>query len=477
MDVLAPTDPRGVGGHRITGRLGRGGMGDVYLGVSPGGRPVAVKVIRPELAADPEFRRRFRTEVEAARRVGGFHTAPVVDADPDGDPPWLVTAYVPGPSLADAIHEHGALPEASLRVLAAGLAEALAAVHTAGLVHRDLKPSNILLADDGPRVIDFGIARALDATAMTRTGVVAGTAGFMAPEQATGGDTGPAVDVFAFGVVLCHAAGVKPFGEGPAHALVYRVVHQEPDLTGMPDALRPVVADCLAKDPAARPAPADLVRAFAVGDAHGWLPEPVQTMVDRRMATAPAAPPPPSSVPPPADAPDWVRYAGDPGAYRSRTAEYAVLLALLAVLTVVAFLAHATVVFVLFGLGLLLAVPFAALEMRRASVVASAPNDLHVGRQGIAVRYGHQSVHYPWEQIVGVRTQPAGTATALAVRTAPGVPPPRHRSSVGRPYLDQPTDDGRSRWVVVAHLDEFDTPAAEIEALVARCAGPRWAAG
>ncbi|MEV7927044.1 serine/threonine-protein kinase [Kitasatospora sp. NPDC088264] len=291
MEALRATDPTTVGGrYRLLGRLGSGGMGVVYLGRSPGGRLVAVKCVHRELAADPEFRRRFAHELEAVRRVGGFHTAQVVDADPGGDPPWLVTAYVPGPSLAEAVAAHGPLPEASLRVLGAGLAEALDAIHAVGLIHRDLKPSNVLLADDGPRVIDFGIARALDGTAITRTQVVVGTPGYMAPEQIAGGAIGPACDVFSLGHVLCHAAGCAPFGHGAAQVMLYRVLHTEPDLGGVPQALRPAIAACLARDPADRPTPAELLDLFgpAAHDAPAgaWLP------AQRRAAPAHPGPPP-----------------------------------------------------------------------------------------------------------------------------------------------------------------------------------------
>ncbi|WP_232835998.1 serine/threonine-protein kinase [Actinocorallia populi] len=189
MEGLRPEDPRRVGVYQLVGRLGGGGMGQVFLGRSPGGRPVAVKVVRPEYGRNSEFRRRFAVEVEAARRVGGFHTAPVVDADPQALTPWLVTAYVPGPSLREAVEAHGPLPEPSVQVLGAGLAEGLAAIHACDLVHRDLKPGNVLLAEDGPRVIDFGIARALEATSETATGLTPGTPAFMAPEQARGDRT------------------------------------------------------------------------------------------------------------------------------------------------------------------------------------------------------------------------------------------------------------------------------------------------
>jgi hypothetical protein len=272
---LAPGDPERIGPYRLRGRLGAGGMGRVYLGLSPGGRAVAVKVIRAELAQDPEFRARFRREVTVARTVSGLYTAPVLDADADGPEPWLATAYVPGPSLADAVTRHGPLPAASVLMLAAGLAEALSAIHGAGVVHRDLKPANVLLAADGPRVIDFGISRAGEASALTHTGLVVGSPGFMSPEQAEGRDVGPPSDVFSLGAVLAFAAtGQGPFGSGSTPALVYRVVHNPPDLDLVPAGIRPLVERCLAKDPAARPTAATLL-AGAAYPVQDWLPEPV----------------------------------------------------------------------------------------------------------------------------------------------------------------------------------------------------------
>jgi eukaryotic-like serine/threonine-protein kinase len=196
---LQPGDPERIGPYRVVGRLGSGGMGTVFLCRSAGGRPVAVKVIRADLASDREFRARFRREVEAARKVSGLYTALLVNADLDGPTPWLATAYVPGPSLADAVADHGPLPTASVFMLAAGLAESLVAIHAVGVVHRDLKPSNVLLADDGPRVIDFGISRAVEASALTRTGLVVGSPGFMSPEQAEGGQVDAPSDVFSLG--------------------------------------------------------------------------------------------------------------------------------------------------------------------------------------------------------------------------------------------------------------------------------------
>ena len=284
METLRPGDPRRVGGHRILGRLGSGGMGQVYLGRSPGGLPVAVKVVHPHLADDPDFRRRFRREAAAVRSVGGAFTAPVVDADPEADPPWLATAYLPGLPLHEAVTAHGPLPPAAVLALGAGLAEALVSIHRAGIVHRDLKPANVILGTGGPRVIDFGIAHAAEAGAVTGTGTAIGSPGFIAPEQARGERTGPAADVFALGAVLVYAAtGSGPYGDGPAHLLVYRAVHEPPRLEAVTDpALRSIVADCLAADPAARPAPAQLLERLAPlvpddTDLHGldWLPEPV----------------------------------------------------------------------------------------------------------------------------------------------------------------------------------------------------------
>ncbi|GGO93989.1 outer membrane protein assembly factor BamB family protein [Wenjunlia tyrosinilytica] len=254
VEALEAGDPRRVGPYRIMGRLGAGGMGQVYLGRSPGGRAVAVKVIRPELAGDPLFRERFAREAAAAQAVSGAFTAAVVGADPHGDPPWLATVYVPGVSLSDAITQYGPLPESSVLALGAGLAEALQAIHSAGLVHRDLKPSNVLLAPDGPKVIDFGIAVTAESSALTHSGVVVGTPGFMSPEQLTGRPVGALTDVFALGSVLAFAAtGQGPFGAGSVHALGYRIVHEEPDLSPVPPGVRPLVARCLSKEPAARP--------------------------------------------------------------------------------------------------------------------------------------------------------------------------------------------------------------------------------
>jgi outer membrane protein assembly factor BamB len=259
MFPLSADDPRVIGEFRLHARLGAGGMGRVYLASSPGGRAVAVKVVHAHLARDDAFVDRFRREVAAAQSVNGGYAAPVVAAGPDDDPPWLATAYVAGPSLQAAVTETGPLPEDAAAKLAAGLTEALRAIHEAGLVHRDLKPDNVLLADDGPRVIDFGIARALDGTVLTAAGSVVGTPAYMSPEQAQGQPTEPASDVFSLGGVVYFAAtGSRPFGSGDPAVLLYRIVHTDPDLERLPAGLRELVAACLAKDPARRPALAEL---------------------------------------------------------------------------------------------------------------------------------------------------------------------------------------------------------------------------
>ena len=268
VEPLAADDPRQVGGFRLQARLGAGGMGRVYLGYSPGGRPVAVKVVHPELARDPEFMQRFRREVAAAQAVSDAYTAAVVGAGPDDSPPWLATTFVPGPPLADLVAQAGPLPEDAVWRLAGGLAEALQAIHAQGLVHRDLKPGNILIAADGPRVIDFGISRTTSGTVVTATRTTIGTPAYMSPEQAQGHTVGPASDIFSLGSVLAFAAtGVSPFGSGEVFAVGFRVVHGEPDLTRVPASLRPVIDACLAKDPAARPALGQLMHTVAASSA------------------------------------------------------------------------------------------------------------------------------------------------------------------------------------------------------------------
>ncbi|MCK7624681.1 serine/threonine protein kinase [Streptomyces sp. RS10V-4] len=304
---LAGDDPRVIAGYRLTAKLGAGGMGKVYLSYTPGGRPVAIKVIRPEFSEDTEFRRRFAQEVQAAQRVQGLFTAPVIDSDTEGPVPWLATAYVPGPALSAAVAEHGPLPVPTVLLLVAGIAEALQVIHGAGIVHRDLKPSNVLLAADGPRVIDFGIARAADATALTGSGVTVGTPAFMAPEQATGATVTAATDVFALGQVAAYAAGGSPvFGEGTSHGVLYRIVHEEPDLSGLPDALRDLIGRCLAKEASARPTVAEVIALCGAASGETQLRRPEEWLpaaVAADITTRAAAPAPRPTPPPPLEAP------------------------------------------------------------------------------------------------------------------------------------------------------------------------------
>lgn len=248
-------------------------MGQVYLARTPAGRQVVVKVIRPELTDDPRFRARFAREAEMAKKVGGFHTAQVVDSDPEADPPWIATAFVPGPSLEQAVRENGPLQEQELITLALGLAEGLEAIHDHDLVHRDLKPANILLAEDGPRIIDFGIARPMDATGMTGTGTVLGTLAYMSPEQAQGEPVGPASDMFALGTVLTFAAtGKNPFAADTMGAIVFRVISAAPEVEGFPDRFQPLIAACWNHDPNLRPTPGELIAALEEVDTEADLP-------------------------------------------------------------------------------------------------------------------------------------------------------------------------------------------------------------
>jgi len=273
MAALEPSDPRHIGRYRLLRRLGEGGMGLVYLGASPAGRAVAVKVVRPELAGDPRFRARFRAEAEAARKVSGAYTSPVVDADPTGPVPWLATAYVNGLSLKETVERYGPMPEPALRTLGAGLGEALIAIHEAGLLHRDLKPGNILLARDGPRVIDFGISKAADGTALTAGGLL-GSPGYMSPEQIRGTRLTAATDVFAFGAVLAYAAtGRPPYGRDTVPSIIHRTLHEPPDLDGVPESLLKMVAACLSTDPEHRP-PTRLLPPLLAAQpvTPGWLP-------------------------------------------------------------------------------------------------------------------------------------------------------------------------------------------------------------
>ncbi|MDT0399615.1 serine/threonine-protein kinase, partial [Streptomyces edwardsiae] len=337
MDKLGPGDPREIGAYRLLARLGAGGMGQVYLARSDRGRTVAVKLVRGELARQEEFRARFRQEVRSARQVGGDWTAPVLDADTEAPVPWVATGYVAGPSLQQVVgHDHGALPERSVRILAAGLAHALKDIHAAGIIHRDLKPSNVLVTIDGPRVIDFGIARALETVTdggLTRTGALVGSPGFMAPEQVRGDRITPACDVFCLGSVLAYAAtGTYPFGTANSgvHALMFRIAQEEPDLERVPEGLADLVRDCLRKDPAARPTLNQVLQRTGADDtvAGGrsrdpWLPSALVAQLGRHAvrlldaedpAPAPATPAAGQPGGPPASAPQTPAGQAYPGA-------------------------------------------------------------------------------------------------------------------------------------------------------------------
>jgi eukaryotic-like serine/threonine-protein kinase len=317
MAELEADDPHSVGGYRLLSRLGAGGMGRVYLARSEGGRTVAVKVIKSELAVEAEFRSRFRLEVEAARRVGERWTAPVLDADTEAETPWVATGYIAGPSLDQVISSrmHGRpLPENSIRTLAYGLASALLDIHGAGVVHRDLKPSNVLVTIDGPRVIDFGIVRALDAlpdSTVTGTGVVVGSPSYMSPEQIRAQPVTQASDVFCMGSVLAYAAtGRTPFGGdgGGMHAVMFRIATEEPDLEGIEEPLRGLIASCLDKDPTRRPAPEDViagVQPISTGTASApWLPATLIAELGRHAVQLLDTDTPPSGSGPPNSLPD-----------------------------------------------------------------------------------------------------------------------------------------------------------------------------
>jgi ABC-type branched-subunit amino acid transport system substrate-binding protein len=299
---LRRDDPRSVGGFLLLGRLGAGGMGVVYLARSPGGALVALKVIRSEHADDDEFRVRFRREADAAARLTGPWVASVTAAAPEAAEPWLATAFVPGPSLADAVRTYGPLPTHSVRVLGARLAEALTEVHAAGLIHRDVKPGNVLLALDGPRLIDFGIARSTGATALTASGAVIGSPGYLSPEQAQSqAGIGPPSDIFSLGCVLVYAAtGNRPFGSGSPAGVLFRTVHEPPDLAGVPSALLPLLTACLAKDPASRPTPDRLRAALAPAQEREWLPPALPRLIAEHSAQVLTLPdPPPGRTPEP----------------------------------------------------------------------------------------------------------------------------------------------------------------------------------
>jgi serine/threonine protein kinase len=305
MEPLQPGDPSQVGDYRLLNRLGAGGMGQVYLGATPGGRLVAVKVIRADVTADPEYRRRLAREVEAAKAVGGFHTAHVVDANPGADPPWMVTAFIAGPSLQAAVHDNGPLTMLAATALGAALAEGLAAIHRCGLLHRDLKPGNIIMAADGPRIIDFGIARPLGASTLTGQDALVGTYAYMSPEQYRGELLTPASDVFALGCVLTFSlTGRAPFEAETTYQVMYGVLEGEPNLGEIsPGPFRHVVEQCLAKDHRRRPSLADVLTELSRdGTGAGQVPtqaiSPLLIPPTLAVPTAPASDAPAPQQPP-----------------------------------------------------------------------------------------------------------------------------------------------------------------------------------
>ncbi|KQX50682.1 MULTISPECIES: serine/threonine-protein kinase [unclassified Streptomyces] len=451
---LGPDDPRTVGGYEITGRLGEGGMGRVYQGRSPGGRLVAVKVARAELAADEGFRARFRSEIAAARQVGGFHTAQIVDADPDATPPWMVAAFVSGRDLGRTIAEDGPFGEGALYALGAGLAEALMAIHACGVVHRDLKPGNVIMSDDGPRVLDFGIARALHDTRLTHTGSVIGTAGFLAPEQIEQAAVGPACDVFALGALLVHAAGGSAFGEGPAMSLLYRAVHSEPDLSAVPEALRTLVGSCLAKNPADRPtAPGLLAELGARAPAPVPAPVPVPppgpapdpaVIASPKALAPPATDPRPSPVPSTAVAPpEATVFAADFGRKLTRLFRPLTGALFAALVTLVAWQPDSDVYnsVQLFRLGAPMAL--AACVVRVVTTLAR-PHTVTVEMSGLTVRSrraAHKDdafVTIPWADVItaGRPPVPKGPNVQLLLRMRWGAPLPLPREGVEPRYPD-----------------------------------------
>jgi hypothetical protein len=417
--ALEVDDAQRVGPFTVLARLGSGAMGTVYLGRSAGGRRVAVKVVHPRLAADADFRERFRREVDAARRVGGFWTAAVVDADVDAPQPWLASEFVAGPTLHEAVGAAGPLPEHAVRGLAGGLAEALTAIHATGLVHRDVKPSNVLLADDGPRLIDFGIARALDHSSLTAAGLVFGTPGYAAPEQVAGHGVGPASDVFSLGAVLVHAStGRSPFGRGTGTELLRRTVTGPPDLRGVPAGLLPLVTACLARDPHDRPHPPAIVQAVAAGGPSGTgvRPPPVPTLVATR-----AGPPAPPRPPARADTGDDVRPAppavvpAPPVAVFQAHRGWAALRAGLLVLGLLVAGGLGDGDAGVRALGGLLFLACAVGLVALAVPVVRSPLRIEVGRDGIAVVRRRGATRLEWTDVGRVGVAQAGRHPWLVV--------------------------------------------------------------
>ncbi|MEU8781390.1 serine/threonine-protein kinase [Streptomyces sp. NPDC048637] len=422
---MEAADPRAAGPYQLIGRLGSGGMGRVFVGESVTGRRVAVKLVREDLAATPGFRDRFRREAKLAMRAGGFWTAPVVDADPDATMPWIASQYVDGPSLAERVTQQGPLDEAEVRRLGTGLAEAIASFHRGALVHRDLKPSNVLLVDDGPRVIDFGISKAMETTAgtdLTKAGTVLGTPGFMSPEQALGQPVGPPSDVFSLGSLLVYAAtGAGPFGDGTSHALLFRVVYEAPDLGAVPDGLRGLVQDCLHKSPEGRPT-ADALLARLADVPRATVPDPriapkavAKTVsgADALAATGPQRGNPTAATKPPVSAPRRPRPAPEPPALPAFTVEKwgpAAFLhrlrrpavSALAIIGILLFLAvgfdQAVALLPLAFLSTLLHVLYAL----KVSFPLLRARAVQVGADGLFVRHGPHTLTVPWRDISSV---------------------------------------------------------------------------
>jgi hypothetical protein len=503
VEPLRPGDPRTVGGYRLAARLGEGRTGEVFLGRTPGGRAIAIKVSRPGLADDAEFRRRLISDVETARRAGGFHTAQIVDADPGSDPPWVASEYVAGPSLAAATHQYGRFPQRSLWVLGAGVAESLDAIHRIRLVHQNLKPSNVLLAGSGPQVVDFWIGRALEA-GRDQPGADIGTPAFMAPEQITGGHPiSPATDVFALGAVLCHASGLLPFGEGAPAALLYRIVHNEADLAGLPKDLLDVVTACLAKDPACRPTPRELLDVFGDGGTGDqWLPAPVAAML-------------PEYAPPHAPPSDWggvetpdttnvsspvvqaapIPAPGERAFFRggkghtigSAVVEGILLLPLFLAMGA-AWLPPMTDLANQFFIdhGVLHPRPLwpygivAALmslkplrDSSRTIRIHNARCDLHIGPAGLQQgRVGGPPVRYPWDKVSRATLKRDGDRGHFSIQVlpVPGTPAP----PVSPKFYPWPLLVQDSGWVVIGHTLNYYAEPHEIELALIRFAGSRW---
>ncbi|MEJ8654245.1 serine/threonine-protein kinase [Streptomyces sp. MS1.AVA.3] len=427
MEPLEAADPRTAGPYQLIGRLGSGGMGRVFVGESLAGRRVAVKLVREDLAATPGFRDRFRREAKLAMRAGGFWTAPVVDADPDATMPWIASQYVDGPSLAEHVIQQGPLDEAEVCRLGTGLAEAIASFHRGGLVHRDLKPSNVLLVDDGPRVIDFGISKALETTGgtdLTKAGTVLGTPGFMSPEQALGQPVGPPSDVFSLGSLLVYAAtGAGAFGDGSSHALLFRVVYEAPELSAVPDGLRGLVRDCLHKSPEARPT-ADALLARLAGMPRATIPDPriapkaaAKTVSDadalaatgpqRASSTTTTELPPepaprrprPVAEPPAALAPFTVEKWGLTAFWRRMRRPAVSALTIGGFLLFVGVLVEGTPsAFALVLLVMLLHLLYGL----KVSLPLLRPRALRVGADGLFVRHGRHTLMVPWRDISSV---------------------------------------------------------------------------